>query len=467
MTPIHRGHPEEALGRREDLYLKKVLIANRGEIAIRIIRACKELGLKTVAVYSEADVSSLHVRLADESVCIGPAQPALSYLNIPNIISAAEISAADAVHPGYGFLAENAQFAEVCQSCKLTFIGPSHEIISLMGDKSVAKQTMRKAGVPVIPGTEGTVTEEKDALAFAKEAGYPVIVKASAGGGGRGMRLAQNPLQLKNFLKAAAAEAKAAFGNGEVYLEKYLDEPRHIEVQILADKNSNVIHLYERDCSIQRRHQKLIEESPAPNLDEQTRKAICKVAVKAAKNIGYQSAGTIEFLYDGKKNFYFMEMNTRIQVEHPVTEMVTGIDIIKLQVQLAAGEKLNLKQNQVKTNGHAIEYRINAEDPEHNFRPDVKPIELYNPPGGFGVRVDSHLYTRYQIPPYYDSLLAKLICWGADRDEAIKRSSRALDEFILLGPKNTINFHKQVNENAFFRKAKIYTNFVSRRVLNE
>lgn len=447
--------------------MKKVLIANRGEIAVRIIRACKEMGLKSVAVYSEADTNSLHVKLADESVCIGPPQPVLSYLSIPNIISAAEISGADAIHPGYGFLAENAQFAEVCGSCNFTFIGPSHEIISLMGDKAVAKETMKKAGVPVIPGTDGIVTEEKQALSFAQEAGYPVIVKASAGGGGRGMRLAQNPTQLKEFLKAAQAEAKAAFGNGEIYLEKYLDEPRHIEVQLIADNEGNVLHLFERDCSIQRRHQKLVEESPATNLDEKERKEICRAAVKAAKAIGYSSAGTIEFLMDGKKRFYFMEMNTRIQVEHPVTEQVTGFDLIKGQIKVAAGEKLNLKQSQIKINGHAIEYRINAEDPDHNFRPDVKTIDLYNPPGGFGIRVDSHAYSGYEIPPYYDSLLAKLICWGSDRKEAIARAGRALDEFILAGPKSTISFHKQVNENAFFRKGKIYTNFVSRRILNE
>ncbi len=447
--------------------MKKVLIANRGEIAVRIIRACKELGLKTVAVYSEADVSSLHVKLADESVCIGPPQPALSYLNIPNIISAAEISGADAVHPGYGFLAENAQFAEVCSSCNFTFIGPSHELINLMGNKAVAKETMKKAGVPVIPGTDGAITDEKEAIDFAKEVGYPVIVKASAGGGGRGMRLAQNASQLKEFLKAAATEAKAAFGNSEIYMEKYLDEPRHIEVQLIGDKHGNVLHLFERDCSIQRRHQKLIEESPAPNIDEKTRQAICKVAVKAASTIGYYSAGTIEFLMDEKKNFYFMEMNTRIQVEHPVSEMVTGFDLIKAQIKVAAGEKLSKKQSDIKLNGHAIEYRINAEDPDHNFRPDVKKIELHNCPGGFGVRVDSHVYSGYEIPPYYDSLLSKLICWGQDRDEAIRRAERALDEYILVGPKTTISFHKQVNQNAFFRKGKIYTNFVARRILNE
>jgi len=447
--------------------MKKVLVANRGEIALRIIRACKELGLKTVAVYSEVDASSLHVKLADESVCIGPPQPAFSYLNIPNIISAAEISGADAIHPGYGFLAENAQFAEVCHSCKITFIGPPHEAIGLMGDKATAKKTMKKAGVPVVPGTEGVVDDEKQALDFATEAGYPVIVKASAGGGGRGMRLAQNATQLKQFIKAAQTEAKAAFGNGAIYLEKYLDEPRHIEVQIMADKHGNVVHFFERDCSIQRRHQKLIEESPAPNLDEKTRQAICRTAVKAAKSIGYENAGTVEFLMDKKKHFYFMEMNTRIQVEHPVTEMITGFDLVKLQLESAAGEKLNIRQNQVKSNGHAIEYRINAEDPANNFRPEAKKVEMYNPPGGFGVRVDSHIYSGYVIPPYYDSLLGKLICWGIDREEAINRSARALDEFILVGPKNTISFHKEVNENAFFRKAKIYTNFISRRILDE
>ncbi len=446
--------------------MKKILIANRGEIALRVIRACKELGIKSVAVYSEADKDSLHVKVADESVCIGPSQPLLSYLNIPNIISAAEISGADAIHPGYGFLAENPQFAEVCNSCNFTFIGPSHDIIMQMGDKANAKKTMKKAGVPVIPGTDGAITKEKQALDFAKEAGYPVMVKASAGGGGRGMRLAQNDTQLKKFLKAAKAEAQAAFGNGEVYIEKYLDEPRHIEVQLMADNHGNILHFHERDCSIQRRHQKLIEESPAPNLDEKTRQAISRAAIKAATTIGYQGAGTVEFLLCGK-NFYFMEMNTRIQVEHPVTEMVTGIDLIKMQIESAAGEKLKIKQNQIKVNGHAIECRINAEDPDHGFRPDVKKIDLYLPPGGFGVRVDSHVYSGYEIPPYYDSLLAKLICWGKDRKEALDCSARALDEFILVGPKNTIGFHRRVNENAFFRKANVYTNFIARHILNE
>ncbi len=447
--------------------MKKILVANRGEIALRIIRACKEMGLKTVAVYSDADVSSLHVKLADESVCIGPAQSISSYLNIPNIISAAEISGADAIHPGYGFLAENPQFAEVCQSCKITFIGPSHELISLMGDKATAKQTMKKAGVPIIPGTSGTIKEEKEALDFAKSVGYPVIIKASAGGGGRGMRHAQNTKQLKESIKSAQNEAKAAFGNPEIYLEKYLDEPRHIEVQIMADSHGNVIHLHERDCSIQRRHQKLIEESPAPNLNEKTRQSMFKTAVKAAKVIGYQNAGTIEFLVDKKNNFYFMEMNTRIQVEHPVTEMVTGIDLVQMQIKVAAGEKLGIKQGAVKAKGHAIEYRINAEDPDNDFRPEAKKITLYNPPGGFGIRVDSHAYSGYVIPPYYDSLITKLICWGENREEALKRSARALEEFILLGPKNTIKFHKQVNENAYFCKAKIYTNFIPRHILNK
>ncbi|TET55022.1 MAG: acetyl-CoA carboxylase biotin carboxylase subunit, partial [Actinobacteria bacterium] len=407
--------------------MKKILVANRGEIAVRIIRACKEMGLKTVAVYSDADVSSLHVKLADESVCIGPAQSTSSYLNIPNIISAAEISGADAIHPGYGFLAENPQFAEVCQSCKITFIGPSHELISLMGDKATAKQTMKKVGVPVIPGTSGTIKEEKEALDFAKSGGYPVIIKASAGGGGRGMRHAQNAKQLKEFIKSAQNEAKAVFGNPEIYLEKYLDESRHIEVQIMADLHGNVIHLHERDCSIQRRHQKLIEESPASNLNEKIRQSMFKAAVKATKAIGYQNAGTIEFLVDKKNNFYFMEMNTRIQVEHPVTEMVTGIDLIQMQLKVAAGEKLDIKQGAVKVKGHAIEYRINAEDPDNDFRPEAKKITLYNPPGGFGIRVDSHVYSGYVIPPYYDSLITKLICWGENREEALKRSARALE----------------------------------------
>jgi acetyl-CoA carboxylase biotin carboxylase subunit len=446
---------------------KKVLVANRGEIAVRIIRACKELGIQTVAVYSEADADSLHTKLADEAVCIGPAQGHRSYLNIPNIISAAEISGAEAIHPGYGFLAENAQFAEICRSCHITFIGPSPESIETMGHKSEARKRMMAAGVPVTPGTEGSVVGEKEALKAAEKIGYPVIIKASAGGGGRGMRIAQNKKELVKFLQMAQAEAKAAFGNDDVYMEKYVEEPRHIEFQILADSHGNVIHLGDRDCSIQRRHQKLIEESPSPSLTDEVRKQMGDVAVKAARAVGYESAGTIEFLVEPNGNYYFMEMNTRVQVEHPVTEMVTGIDIIREQIRIAAGEKLNITQEEVQQRGHAIEFRVNAEDSTKDFMPQAGTLNLYIPPGGPGVRVDSHMYTGYKVPHYYDSLLAKLIVWGNDRDEAIERGRRALDEYVIMGLETTIPFHLKVLDNAFFKKGEIYTNFIARRVLND
>lgn len=446
---------------------KKILVANRGEIAIRIIRACKELNIASVAVYSEADTDSLHTKLADEAICIGPPQAHYSYLNIPNIISAAEVTGAEAIHPGYGFLAENAQFAEICRTCHITFIGPHAEAIESMGHKSEARKRMIAAGVPVTPGSEGSVKDEKEALKVAEEIGYPVIIKASAGGGGRGMRVAQSKKELVKFLQMARTEAKAAFGNDDVYMEKYVEEPRHIEFQILADSNGNTIHLGDRDCSIQRRHQKLIEESPSPSLSEKARKGMGEVAIKAAKAVGYESAGTIEFLVEPNGNYYFMEMNTRVQVEHPVTEMVTGIDIIREQIRIAAGEKLVYKQDEVRQNGHAIEFRINAEDPEKDFMPQGGDITLYNPSGGPGVRVDSHLYTGYSVPNYYDSLLAKLIVWGNDRNEAIERGRRALDEFVIIGLETTIPFHLKVLENAFFRKGEIYTNFIARRVLSD
>ncbi len=446
---------------------KKILVANRGEIALRVIRACKELNISTVAIYSEADKDSLPVKLADEAVCIGPPQSALSYLNIPSIISAAELTGAEAIHPGYGFLAENLQFVEVCKSCNLSFIGPTVETMELMGHKASAKEKVKKIGIPVIPGTVGKVKSKDEAVAFGKEAGYPVIIKASAGGGGRGMRLAQNEQDLLNQIQIAESEAKAAFGNSEVYIEKYIREPRHIEFQILGDKFGNVIHLGERDCSIQRRHQKLIEESPSVALDDALREKMGDMAIKIAKAVNYENAGTIEFLLDRNGDFYFMEMNTRVQVEHPVTEMVTGIDIVKEQIRISAGEKLKHTQSQVEFNGHAIEFRINAEDSNNNFMPQAGKIKLFNPSGGPGIRVDSHIYSGCEVSPYYDSLLAKLIILGENREEAIARAKRALEEFIVVGLETIIPFHLRVVDNAFFRKGEIYTDFVTRCIIEE
>jgi len=446
--------------------IKKILIANRGEIALRIIRACKELGIETVAVYSEADQESLHTKFADESVCIGPPPAQDSYLMIPNIISAAELTQADAVHPGYGFLAENYKFAEICTSCDLIFIGPNPDVIRTMGDKAVAKETMRANGVPVIPGSNGPVINDKEAVSLVKDMEYPVIIKASAGGGGRGMRVAQNEEELLKSLTMARAEAEAAFGDPEVYLEKYIAEPRHIEVQLLADKFGKVVHLGERDCSIQRRHQKLIEESPSSFVDEGLRTKLGNAAVTACKTVGYENAGTIEFLVDTDGNYFFMEMNTRIQVEHPVTEMVTGIDIIKEQIKIASNEKLGFSQSDIKVSGHAFEFRINAEDPEKDFLPAGGKISFYNPPGGPGVRVDSHIYSGYEVPTYYDSLLAKLIVHDNTRDEAIARAKRALQELLIVGIATTREFHLEVLENAFFQKGEIYTDFVARRLNN-
>lgn len=445
---------------------KKILIANRGEIAVRIIRACRELDIETVAVYSDADRDCLHTKLADEAICIGPPPPAGSYLNIPNIISAAEVSGADAIHPGYGFLAENYKFAEICRSCDLDFIGPQAESIKSLGDKAFAKMTMSNIGIPVIPGSDGVVKDEKKALATANEIGYPVIIKASAGGGGRGMRIAQNHHEIESLLRTARTEAETAFGNPDVYLEKYIEEPRHIEMQILADKHGEALYLGERDCSIQRRHQKLIEESPSTFVGPKLRRELGEVAVKAVKSVGYENAGTVEYLVDGGGNYYFMEMNTRIQVEHTVTETVTGLDLIKEQIRLAAGENINLTQDDININGHAIEFRINAEDPKNDFLPAGGKVSLYNPPGGPGVRVDSHLYSGYVVPNFYDSLLAKLIVWDNTRAEAIARANRALDEFIIMGLATTIDFHLEVVNNAFFRKGEIYTNFLARRIVN-
>jgi len=413
----------------------KILIANRGEIALRIIRACKELGIKTVAVYSTADSNSLHVKLADESVCIGPPSSLQSYLNINAIISAAELTDAEAIHPGYGFLAENAAFAEICENCGITFIGPSSESMRLMGDKISARQAMIKEKVPILPGTEDAVQDVNEAIKIAKKIGFPVIIKASAGGGGRGMKIVHSPAALPNAFATARAEAQAGFGNPEVYIEKYCQQPRHVEIQILGDKHGNVIHLGERDCSIQRRHQKLIEESPCSVLTPQLRAEMGDAAVRAAKSVNYNSAGTIEFLLDSDDKFYFMEMNTRIQVEHPVTEMVTGIDIIREQIRSAAGLKLRYKQSDVKIRGHAIECRINAEDP-FKFTPCPGKITSYHTPGGLGVRVDSFVYDQYTVLPYYDSLISKLIVHADTREDAIRRMLRALDEYIIEGIKN-------------------------------
>jgi acetyl-CoA carboxylase biotin carboxylase subunit len=439
---------------------EKILIANRGEIALRILRTCEEMGIATVAVHSTIDRHALHVQLADEAVCIGEPPSSKSYLNIPNIIAAALTRNATAIHPGYGFLAENARFAEICADHQIVFIGPSPESIRSMGDKSTAKETMRRISVPTIPGSDGLLSDEREALAIAQKMGYPVMIKATAGGGGRGMRLvhAEDAL-VKSFL-AAQGEAEAAFGNASVYLEKFIERPRHIEFQVLADSHGNVIHLGERDCSIQRRHQKLLEESPSPALSSELREKMGAAAVRVAQSIKYVGAGTVEFLLDQSGHFYFMEMNTRIQVEHPVTEMVTGIDLVAEQIQVAQGETLKLTQQDVTLRGHAIECRINAEDPDQNFRPHPGRISGYLPPGGPGVRMDSHVYTDYEIPPYYDSLIGKLIVWGPDRPAAIRRMRRALREFAITGLPTTISFHQKVLETKEFVEGLIYTNFV-------
>ncbi len=442
----------------------KVLIANRGEIALRIIRACKELGIKTVAVYSTADSESLHVRLADESVCIGPPPSLQSYLNINNIISAAELTDAEAIHPGYGFLSENAAFAEICENCGITFIGPTSESMRIMGDKISARQAVIKEEVPILPGTKEGVKDVNEAIKIAKKIGFPVIIKATAGGGGRGMKIVHSPAALPNAFATARAEAQAGFGNPEVYIEKYCENPRHVEIQILGDKHGNVIHLGERDCSIQRRHQKIIEEAPSTVSTPELRKALGEAAVRAAKAVGYSSAGTMEFLVDKANNFYFMEMNTRVQVEHPVTEMVTGVDIVREQICSAAGHKLRYKQSDIKISGHAIECRINAEDPV-KFTPSPGKITAYHTPGGLGVRVDSFVYDQYTVLPHYDSLIAKLIVHADSREAAIKRMARALDEYIIEGIKTTIPLHKAIMANKDFIEGNIDTSFLDRTVL--
>ncbi|MDS1030087.1 acetyl-CoA carboxylase biotin carboxylase subunit [Bacillota bacterium LX-D] len=443
---------------------KKVLIANRGEIALRIIRACQEMGIKTVAIYSEADKDSTHVKFADEAVCIGPAQSNRSYLNIPNVISAAKVTQADAIHPGYGFLAENVNFAEMCSSSNIVFIGPPPSAMEAMGDKANARETMIKAGVPVVPGSNGIINNEQDAIKIAKEIGYPVMVKASAGGGGKGMRVAYDDESLQQALLMAQREAEAAFGNSEVYIEKCIEEPRHIEIQILADKYGEVVYLGERDCSMQRRHQKILEEAPSMAVSPELRLKMGEVAVRAAKAVNYDSVGTVEFLLDKHNNFYFMEMNTRIQVEHPVTEMITNIDLVKEQIRVAAGEKLGYTQDNIKINGWAIECRINAEDPNHDFRPSPGTISTYQAPGGFGVRVDSAVYQGYQIPPYYDSMIGKLIVWAPDRQQAINKMRRALREFQIEGVNTTIPFHLMVLSNEDFLKGEVTTNFIQTKL---
>ncbi len=437
---------------------KKILIANRGEIALRVIRAARELGIKTVAVYSEADKDSLHVRFADEAVCIGPPPGKESYLKIPQLIAAAEITNADAIHPGYGFLSENASFAEICATSGITFIGPSPDAISAMGDKALAKETMKKAGVPVVPGSDGVISSLNEAHKLAKDIGYPVIIKATAGGGGRGMRIVRSEEEMENAFLTASHEAETAFGNPSVYIEKYIEQPRHIEIQIMGDRYGTVMHFGERDCSIQRRHQKLVEESPSPALTPEIREAMGAAAVKGAKSVKYVGAGTIEFLLDKDKNFYFMEMNTRIQVEHPVTEEVYGVDLLKLQIQVAAGERL--KRQTLKPQWHAIECRINAEDPSAGFRPSPGKITSLHFPAGFGIRVDSHIYEDYVIPPYYDSLIAKLIVRGKTREEAIRRMSGALDEFVIEGIKTTIPFHKKLMLDERFKSGDFDTKFI-------
>ncbi|MDX2211857.1 MAG: acetyl-CoA carboxylase biotin carboxylase subunit [Oculatellaceae cyanobacterium bins.114] len=447
----------------------KILIANRGEIALRILRTCEEMGIATVAVHSTIDRHALHVQLADEAVCIGEPPSSKSYLNIPNIIAAALTRNATAIHPGYGFLAENARFAEICADHQIAFIGPSPDSMRAMGDKSTARDTMKRIGVPTVPGSEGLLSDEREALAIAQQIGYPVMIKATAGGGGRGMRLVRAEAELVKSFMAAQGEADAAFGDPGVYLEKFVERPRHIEFQILADTYGNVIHLGERDCSIQRRHQKLLEEAPSPALSQELREKMGSAAVRVAKAINYVGAGTIEFLLDQSGHFYFMEMNTRIQVEHPVTEMITGLDLIAEQIRIAQGEPLRLTQEQVEFRGHTIECRINAEDPDYNFRPNPGRISGYLPPGGPGVRMDSHVYTDYEIPPYYDSLIGKLIVWGPDRPSAIRRMRRALRECAITGLSTTIGFHQKILETKEFAEGKVYTNFVEQLMqsLNE
>ncbi|MGI6038323.1 MAG: acetyl-CoA carboxylase biotin carboxylase subunit [Limnochordia bacterium] len=444
---------------------RKVLIANRGEIALRIIRACRELDIRTVAIYSEADYQSLHVQAADEAFCVGPAPSSHSYLNIPNIISAALISGADAIHPGYGYLAERPHFAEICQSHGLSFIGPPSWAIERMGDKAAAKQTMEEAGVPVVPGSQGEVESDGEAVAIAREIGYPVIVKAAAGGGGKGMRVARDEGELLKIIGPARAEAEASFGSSALYLEKFVEQPRHIEIQIIADEHGNAVHLGERECSLQRRHQKLLEEAPSAGVSQELREAMGRAALAGAQAVGYTNVGTMEFLLDKDGNFYFMEMNTRIQVEHPVTELVTGVDLVQEQLRIAAGEPLSLRQEDIKINGHAIECRINAEDPYRNFMPSPGVIREYRPPGGLGIRLDSAAYQGWEVSPYYDPMFAKLIAWAPTREGAINRMAAALREFHIGGIATTIPFHLEILADPFFRRGELSTDFIETRFL--
>ena len=441
---------------------RKILVAARGEIALRIIRACRELGIATVAVHSSADSDSLHVKFADEDVCIGSAQPSESYLNIPRIIAAAEITGSDAIHPGYGFLAESHRFAEICISCDINWIGPSPDVMEQMGDKVQARRLMADAGLPIIPGSEGEVREEDEATGIARSVGYPVMIKASAGGGGRGIRVVRDERQLRDFFHAAGKEAELAFGRGGLYIERYIESPRHVEVQVFGDGAGRIVHLGERECSIQRRHQKLIEESPSPGIDDETRSEIARFAVTGARHIGYGSLGTMEFLVDRGGDVYFLEMNTRVQVEHPVTEMITGLDLIKEQIRLAAYGSSPLFEHEITMSGHAIECRINAEDPARGFKPSPGTISFYHPPGGPGVRVDSHLYDGYEVPPYYDSLLAKVITWGETREETRKRMVRSLDEFVIEGVSTTIPFLMRVLCDGDFISGRFDTSFLDR-----
>ncbi len=441
---------------------KKLLIANRGEIALRIVRACRELDITTVAVHSEADQESLHVRFADEAVCIGPARAAQSYLKVPRIIAAAEITGAEAVHPGYGFLAENAEFAEICQRSDLAFVGPTPDQIRSMGDKAVARETMRAAGVPVVPGSEGIIDDEAEAHAAAREIGYPVMIKAAAGGGGKGMRIAGYDGSFRRNFAAARTEAQAAFGDGGMYLERCVERPRHVEFQVFGDRQGRVVHLGERDCSIQRRHQKLVEESPSPALTPELRREMGDAAVKAAAAIGYVGAGTVEFLLDRSGEFFFIEMNTRIQVEHPVTEVTTGLDLVKEQIRVAAGEPLSFPAGEQEHRGHAIEFRINAEDPSRGFAPSPGLVSTWHQPGGPGVRVDTHVYSGYRVPPFYDSLLAKLIVWGNTRREAVVRGREALESFVVEGIPTTIQYLAAITRDEEFRRGDVDTSFVQR-----
>lgn len=459
MTALRKKSPRRGAAKGDAPLFKKILVANRGEIALRVIQACKELGIQTVAICSEADRDALHVRFADEDICVGPAPSAKSYLNIPQVIAAAEVTGAEAIHPGYGFLSENPRFVEVCQACGITFIGPNADIIRRMGNKAQAKATMQAAGVPLMPGSEGVVDTVEEALAWAERIGYPVIVKASAGGGGRGMRIVQNAEELPDLYGTARTEAKAAFGDDAVYMEKYLLEPRHIEVQILGDLYGHIVHLGERECSIQRRHQKLIEESPSPALDAALRQRICDTAVKAAQAVGYFNAGTIEFLLDARGDFYFMEMNTRVQVEHPVTELVSGIDIVKEQIRIAAGQKLSFAQEEVVLRGHAIECRINAEDP-WKFTPCPGRITALHFPGGPGIRMDTAMHQDAVIPPHYDSMVAKLIAYGGNRAEALARMRRALDTLVVEGIKTTAPLHRRILDHPAFAQGTFSTKWL-------